>query len=296
MKMQRVWNKLLYPPISMMIFLTMLSAAGLVFAFSQGRSEHPLAIVAYVVSAYTLTVVCVACVKVFPERYSKARQRIYDHPIGNRFMTDVEYKTRVSLYVSLGVNTLYSATHLFAGVWYNSVWFTTLAVYHIILATMRFLLLRYVNRNLIGEKRVSEFKLSRLCAGILITVNLALSGVVVLVIKQDGGFEYPGILIYVVALYTFYITIAAAANIIKYRKYDSPIITSAMAIRLTVALISMLSLEIAMFAEFGAGMSSKSQLIMIAATGAGICVIVVFMSVNIIVKANREIERLQMEA
>lgn len=296
MQIRNLLNKLLYPPISVMILLTILSAAGLVFIFTKGLSEHLLAIVAYVVSAYTLIVVCVAFWKVFPGHYRKTKQRIYDHPIGNRLMTDAEYKTRVSLYVSLTVNILYSATHLGAGVLYKSVWFITLAVYHVILATMRFLLLRYVNRNSIGEKRVSEFKLSRLCGVILITVNLALSGVVVLVISQGRGFEYPGVLIYVVALYTFYITIAAATNLIKYRKYDSPLITSAMAIRLTVALISMLSLEIAMFAEFGADTSPESQAIMIAATGAVICVIVVFMAISIIRKANREIKRLQMEA
>lgn len=85
---------------------------------------------------------------------------------------------QVSLYLSLGINLLY--------------------------AVMRFLLLRHSNRNAFGENLVSELKQYRLCGVILMLMNIALSGVVILVIRKNEGFQYAGYLIYVMAMYAFY--------------------------------------------------------------------------------------------
>lgn len=208
-------------------------------------------------------------------------------------MTDTAYRTHFSLYVSLAINLLYVATNLFSGIWYRSVWSITLAVYYIILAVMRFLLLRFSGKIGIGNDRVKELKRSRLCGIILMTVNLALSGVVVLVILQNKGFEYSGVLIYVMATYTFYVTVNSIVNIFKYRKYNSPIILTAKAINLAAALVSMLSLETAMLSQFGdENTAPHFNQIMVGATGAGVCAIVVTMSVYTIVRTNKELKKL----
>lgn len=61
------------------------------------------------------------------------------------------------------------------------------------------------------------------------------------------------------------------------------------------ALVSMLSLETAMFAEFGADMSASSRRLMIALTGAGISIIVIMMAVVLIVNATKEIRKIRSE-
>lgn len=61
-----------------------------------------------------------------------------------------------------------------------------------------------------------------------------------------------------VALYTFYITTTAIIDIIKYRKYNSPVMSISKVIKLAAALVSMLFLETAMFAQFGADMAKES--------------------------------------
>ena len=56
------WKKfgkhLLFPPIWIMIVLTIISTASLVLIFVNGMSESPIAYVAYMVSFYTLVVIC----------------------------------------------------------------------------------------------------------------------------------------------------------------------------------------------------------------------------------------------
>lgn len=79
---------------------------------------------------------------------------------------------------------------------------------------------------------VSELKHYRLCGVILLLMNVALSGVVVLVIRKNEGFHYAGYLIYVVAMYAFYNIISAVRDVLKYRKYKSPVMSAAKAIKL----------------------------------------------------------------
>ena len=190
--------KLLYPPVWVIALLTPLCTAALIIIFLFGYDEHPLAYAAYVLSAYTLTVVVMWLVN-----YKSAKNKVYSHPLGNRFMTDLPFRTHVSLYGSLAVNLLYVALNVISGVMYKSVWFYTLALYYAILAVMRFLLVSFANRVGIGKNRFKELRRSRLCGFILLTVNLFLSGAVLMILHQNKGFEYNGILIYVMAAYTF---------------------------------------------------------------------------------------------
>ena len=294
MDWKKMYKNLIYPPVWLMLIAAVISTVCLTAVFVKGWDESPFAYVTYVLAFYSLSVICIACVKVFPLYYRNIQQKIYNNKFGNRYMTDAVFKTHISLYISLCINLLYVATNLFTGIWYRSVWSVTLAAYYIILAVMRFLLLRFTNRVGIGKDREKELKRSRLCGIILITVNLALSGVVILVISQNKGFRYNGILIYVMAMYTFYVTTHSIINIFKYRKYNSPVMSTAKSINLAAALVSMLSLETAMLYQFGTESASPYfNRIMIGATGAGVCLIVVTMAVYTIVRANKELKKLR---
>lgn len=284
--------KLLYPPVWLILLLVPLCTAALIFVFVNGYEEHPVSYFAYLLSFYTLTAVVMRCVKVVPKRYRSAKKALYDHPIGERLMTDMPFRTHITLYGSLGVNLLYVALNIVSGILYKSAWFYILAFYYTILAVMRFLLVRFVNRIGIGNNRFKELRRSRLCGYILLLINLALSGAVLMILYQDKGYEYSGILIYVMAAYTFWITGVAIKNLIKYRKFGSPVMSMAKIISMAAALVSMLSLETAMFSQFGAEMSRENQRLMIALTGAGVSIIIITMSVYSIIRNSKEIKRI----
>ena len=291
MDWKKLGKKLLYPPIWLMALLAIASAVLLVMVFLKGWEESPIAYGAYVLAFYTLSVVCVFCSMVLPKQYKQIRQKVYDHPLGNRYMTDRVFRTQISLYLSLSISLLYVGTNLWS--WYlnHSWWFAVLAFYYAIMAVMRFLLVRYVQLNALGSSILKEWKRSRICAYILLLVNLTLSGAVLMMLYQNRGYDYPGVLIYGMAMYTFYATTHAIVDIIKYRKLGSPIMTTAKIVSLSAALVSMLNLETAMFAQFGTEMTLKDQRTMIAATGAGISATVITLSTILIVRATKEIRR-----
>lgn len=287
----KIIKRILFPPLWLMILLTLISAASLTYIFLKGLETHPMAYAFYVMAFYTLSVVSIFCATVLPGHFKNARQRVYDNKLGNRYMTDAVFRTHVSLYASLTVNLLYAAINIFSGLMYRSAWFWVLSVYYIILAVMRFLLVRYVRGNTIGDNMVGEWKRARVCACILTLINLFLSGAILMIMYRNRGFAYHGILIYVMAMYTFYITTQAVINIIKYRKYNSPILSITKVITLAAALVSMLSLETAMLTAFGEETSELTKRILIAATGAGISIVVLTMSSYMIIRSTKEIKR-----
>ncbi|MBQ5314538.1 MAG: hypothetical protein J6J52_00775 [Oscillospiraceae bacterium] len=289
------WKKLirlLYPPLWLIIILVPICAVALIYTFIGKYETHPVAYFTYVLSFYTLTVVVMRCIKTFPDIYRKIKGGVYKNPTGNRLMTDMKFRTHVSLYGSLGVNLLYVTLNVVLGFLYHTSWFFVLAFYYTILAVMRFLLLRFVNRVGIGENRFKELRRSRLCGYILLSVNLALSGAVLMILYQNKGYKYHGILIYVMAAFTFYITTVAIINLIKYKKLGSPVMSMTKIISFAAALVSMLSLETAMLSEFGKDMSEENKQIFIMLTGAGVSVCIITMAVYSIIKNSAEIKKI----
>lgn len=296
---KKVGKKLLFPPGWLIVLLIVVSTVVLTVIFLNGLENSSvvwisgLVYAAYALAAYSLTVVCAVCVVVFPGYHKKIKQKIYNNKFGNRYMTDSAYRIHFSLYVSLGINLLYVAINLFTGIRYRSVWSVTIAAYYIILALMRFLLLRFANKIGIGNDREKELRRSRLCGIILMFINFVLSGIVILVIVQNKGFEYNGMLIYIMAMYTFYITVNSIINLFKYRKYNSPVILTTKAINFAAALVSILALTTAMISQFGGeNKTPHFNQIMVGSTGAGVCAIVIIMSVYIIVRTNKELKKL----
>ena len=291
MDWKKLGKKLLFPPIWLMVLLTIASAVLLTFVFIKHWEQRAIAYFIYVLAFYTLSVVTVFCVMVLPKQYGRIRERILSNPLGNRYATDKVFRTKVSLNLSLGINLLYVAINVLSWYLYQSWWFVCLAVYYVIMSAMRFLLVRYVRVNPIGANRHGELKRSLACSYIMLLLNFFLTGAVMMVVYQNKGFAYHGILIYVMAMYTFYMATHAIINLIKYRSFESPVMSTAKVISMAAALVSMLNLETAMFAEFGADMAEEDQNLMIILTGAGISITVVTLSVLLIVKATKEIRR-----
>ena len=293
MDWKKIGKRLLFLPVWLMLILVVVSAGALVLVFVKGMEETIPAYIVYVLAFYTLTVVTVYCVMVLPKQYSMIKQKIYDKPLGRRFMTDRVFRTNISLSVSLVISMLYAGLNFWFWYTLKSYWFMVLAVYYVIMAAMRFLLVRYVRTQRIGANILGEWKRARICAYILLLINLSLSGAVLMILYQHRGYDYPGMMIYVMALHTFYALTMSIVDIVRYRKMGSPVLSTAKIVSLSAALVSMLNLETAMFVQFGEDLAPQHQRIFIILTGAGVSITVVTLSVILILKANKEIWRIK---
>ena len=289
---KKIGKKFIFLPIWLIVLLTIISTVALVAIFVKGLDMSPFAYMIYVLSFYTLTVICIGGWRTFPQCYKAVKSKLQRNKYIDRYMTDAVFKSNVGLYSSLAINFIYVVVNAVSGYVYQTYWFGIFAVYYAIIAIMRFLLVKYIMKHPIGEDHLGELKRARVCAYILMTVNLALSGAVLMMVYFDRGFRYQGFLIYVIAMYTFYITTTAIIDMVKYRKYKSPILSITKVIKMASALFSMLFLETAMFAQFGAETPPETKRIMIMLTGAGISVAVVTMAIYMIVQTSKEIKNI----
>lgn len=270
-----------------MLLLALLSIAGLILVFLKGWDEHVAATPVYVLSAYTLTVWCFFFVSVVPMWMKNAKKKLYDHPVGNKYMTDIGYKVRVSLYISLAINMMYSVFKLSSGIYYTSFWWGAVAVYYILLSIIRFLLLRYMRSE--GQNTAQDWKRYRWSGYALLLIHLSLSGIVAQMVHSNTAAVYPEVIIITSATYTFYTVTMSVLDIVKYRKYNNPAYSAAKAIRLASALVSLLTMETTMLASFGEDEGFRQ--LMTGLTGAGVCVIVLAMSLYMIIRSTREIRK-----
>lgn len=284
------------PPVPTLLIA--IPSYGLVIYALAGDHVNPIvAYVAYFLSAYALIITVTGITGVIRfvrqgiDRHPLVRKAL-DIPWVNRLLREDMFRAEAALYQGFFINLLYAGIKMFSGIFYRSFWFVTLAVYYILLATMRASLLHFVRAHKsAGENRAAELRRYRLCGMILLFMNIALAGMVILVVRANSGFEYPGVLIYVMAMYAFYATITAVRNVVKFRKYGSPVMSAAKVISLTAALVSMLALETAMLTQFGAADDPVFRQIMTASTGAGISIIVLGMAVYMIVWSTRQLKR-----
>lgn len=267
----------------------------IVFAFD---IQNPaLQYVSYLASAYAL-IVTVTGLPHLSRSLKKGREivsslflvrKFRSTAVGERYLTDIYFRSRISLHIGLTINLVYIIMKLSAGICYRSAWLISLAVYYSLLAGMRLSLIRYRSEN----DEAAEFRRYRLCGFILLIMNQALTGIVIFMVHQNRGFHYPGVLIYAMALYSFYAVITAVAGIVRTRRHQSPILSAAKAVNLVAALVSILSLTTAMLAQFGGDDDPAFCRTMTGAVGGGVCTIVILMAVFMIFRANNNLKKIE---
>jgi len=289
MDLKRIGKALLFPHILIMLVLVPLSTVLLVFSIVFIGTESPIAYVSYVLSAYTLTVWCFKIpylIKSFKK--FKEKNRFY-----LRWKNDIRLKVKVSLYGSLVWNTAYGSFLLWLGFYHRTFWFYSLAAYYISLAFMRFFLVRYTRRYTAGEKLYEEFKGYRNCGFVFLIMNLALSLIIFFMVYWNRTFVHHEITTIAMAAYTFTSFTMAIINLIKYRKYKSPVYSASKMISFASACVSMLTLESTMLTTWGQESGDMFRRIMLAATGTAISAFIIVISVYMIISGNKGMKKIQ---
>jgi hypothetical protein len=250
-------------------------------------TESPIAIISYVLSAYTLTVGClrmpyiIKLFKIFKDENKYAR----------KWRDDARLRVKVSLCGSLAWNALYGLFQLWLGFYHHTFWFYSLGAYYICLAVMRFFLALHIRRYAPGERMGMELRKYRACGWVFLFMNLALSLIVFFMLYWNRTFTHHMITAIAMAAYTFTAFTMAIVSVIKYKKYESPVFSATKAISFASACVSMLTLTSTMLTAFGDGeMDAVTQKIILGGVGLAVLAAVVSMAVFMIVNGTRKLK------
>ena len=292
MDYKRIAKALLYPHPAVMIILLPLATAFLVYSMVCLGTETVPAYISYVLSAYTLTVWCIR----IPEIIVFCKAVKNENKYVRRWLDDLRLRSNITLYGSSVWNAVFAVFQLWLGVYHHTFWYYSLGGYYICLAVMRFYLAGYSRKNGYGENMMAELKHYRLCGWVFLAMNMALTLIIFFMVYWNRTFEHSMITAIAMAAYTFTSFTLAIMGIVKYRKYNSPILSASKAIGMAAACVSMLTLESTMLTTFNDGtMDLASRRIMLTATGAAVSVFVLTMAVYMIAKSTGRIKELKLK-
>lgn len=288
-----------------MIFLVTIGmAAASVYAAITDSFPEPVNVTLYVLAGMGFICTCTLWVKailffvkVVLLPFTKSNR------IANILITDTRLRTVLFTVPGMGLNLIYAVFNGIIGVMNHSAWCGSLAAYYMLLCVMRFLSVSYARKvydrkfpwrkvhidesnSQINEDSLEAraWRVHRNCGIMLSVSSIALGGAVIMLLSGEGGKSYPGLMIYAVATYTFYKLGMAIRNMIKARKEISLLLVTLRNISYADALVSILSLQTALFAAFGQD-SEAIIPIFDALTGAGVCLMIFVLGVYMVYRS-----------
>ena len=290
------FQKLLHPSKWVLIFVPPLSFAALIFIFATQTTRNASAYMIYCMSAYSLTI----CLAALPQLIKKMKttimtsrimRKVGSSKITERYLNDLAFRGSVSIYQGVAVNFFYVVFRIATGIRYASIWFISMAVYYLVLGGLRvYLIFCYRRRNPKLERRCYHTT-----AWLLFLLNIPMGGMIVLMVRTNSGFSYPGYIIYLSALYTFYTMMTSTLKLAKFRKLGSPILSAAKVLNFIAAMMSILGLQTAMISRFSENGESYRKM-MNAITGGFVYSIVILIAVIMLlhnIKIRKKVETIE---
>jgi len=286
------WKKfvkmLLFPHIAVLIVLLPVATAFLVYSMVVLKTNEVLSHIAYVISAYTLTIWCVR----MPEIIKFIKNFKNKNKYAQIWLTDTRLRVNVSMYGSFAWNSIYGIFQLWLGIYHHTFWFCSLGAYYICLAFMRYGLVWHTTKYKPGEKMYVELKKYRATGWVFLVLNLALTLMIFFMVYWNRTFKHHEITTIAMAAYTFTTLTLAIINVIKYRKYNSPVLSAGKAISLTAGLVSILTLESTMLTTFNDGsMDLLTRRLFLALSGGAISALIITMAIYMIVRSTKQIRQ-----
>jgi len=289
LKAKKIVHYILFPHYVFLLLLLPASVVLLVHSMAFVGTSSVIAYISYFVSAYTLIIWCVR----IPMIIRLVRSVKENNRFAVKWFNDVQFRINLSLYGSVIWNLIYAVFQLVLGIYHSTFWFISLSAYYFCLCVIRFYFVNYTRKYKPGEKMLVELKKYRLCGIIFLLMNLALSLMIFFMVYWGRTFNHHEITAIAMAAFTFSSLTIAIVNVVKYRKYNSPIYSATKIVSLAAACVSMLTLESTMFTAFGDGtMSLLGQRIMLGTSGGAVSVLIIVMSVYMIRQSNKRIKKI----
>lgn len=286
--MRKYLNKLFFPHPSVVLLCSVLTAILLTLVFATDYISKMFSYVIYAFSAYSL---CILLAYLIPNASDIIKKSLSKIPIMNKYLNDKLFRAQTSIYISLINNTIYSVFYAVMAFIQKSYWQMALALYNFVFTVMRFMLVKRYNaaKKMSNDQRLTyEVKTFKSCGTLMLLMSATMTGLINLLISE-GKKASGEILTIAIAAYTFYCFTIALINIIKFRKENSPILLASKNVCFARALMSLFSLQISMFSQFG-GMESDMEIIMNIVLGLVVCMTCVAVAITMIIKANKKLK------
>ncbi len=274
------------------IFLLIISTI-ILLIYSLG-TKNPIEVIRYFSFLYSTIVLIITILNIKrfylyikaiiinSKAYQHTKNKLFNIKIIRKYFEDLRFKNLINLSLSTIFNLIFIFINFINGIINKSLWFTSLSIYYLFLTIIKI----YLLTNFKSSTKSTENNIYKYVGYLLMLLNLILSGVMVQMIIKNKAVADNSYMIYLNALYSFYLIISAIINVIKYRKYKNKLLTSVKIINFFTATVSIFMLQTTLLATFGANQLEFIKL-MNTITGSVISILTLGISSYMIIKSNK---------
>ncbi len=179
----------------------------------------------------------------------------------------------VAIGAGMSVNFAFAVMNLLTGIIGWSLWPLSLGIFYTMLAAVRGTAIA----GGINDDEWTRRELGRMAGAQLVIMDVVLAVMMSLILEHQGGFRYPGILVYAMAAYTLFQTVYSVRGLVLENRSRDTAGRIQRTINLTAALVSILATEDALMATFGSQGTEEFRIIISQVT----CIVVFCLAVTL---------------
>ena len=279
--MKKLYDFIKKPPV--LIPLSVFAYIAVGWILFTGRDNRWYSYVFYLLSAVALVLDAQIAGALLYRAIMRLLMKI---PFTNRLITDFSYRQRFGYYASIAINVIYIAINVFTGIKHAALWPFALGAYYTVLFLLRLSMVRGISEADYGVNLSAEYRQYMRCGIILLLLDATLGAIITLMVLRGFRYTYSFNMCIVMAMYVFYYVIFALVQLIRFRRYKSPLLSAVRTVTFVSAMLSVLALETAMLSQFGDA-NSDLTLTFIAVTGLVIVLLIIGMGTYMIVRGYR---------
>lgn len=248
---KKIWNKIKAPHgfwlvLFYIAFVALVASSIVLVCVSSNQTIWHY--ILYMLSAIALTYFVYTMVIFAPKMKEIAIKILKKFKFTNTMLESYGYRTIIFSIFSFIINISFVIFQGVLAFMTLSAWYISITAYYLVLAIMKGNV--FYNKKKYTDSFEKQVKNYRYTGIMFILLTIAFSGIILLIYTSNMYFEYAGLMIYVVATYTFYKLGLAIYNIFKARKQNDLYIQTIRNINLANALISIVVLQVALFQAF----------------------------------------------
>ncbi len=288
-----IWHKILHPSSSALIFYYLVFLGSItadVVCICNSRIKSWYGIIFLAVSIICIVYGTYLLILAFKLAESKIKVRFHDRKIVDMIF-NYNFRSIVGTLFSFLINAVYAVFLGSLSLMSGSLWYGALTLYYITMSVNRgSLVLKYSTihtQNLTHiETQLNKTKAYRNSGIMLLVSTLALGVFVIVMLVRPESMPFVDILIYPVAIFTFYKIVISIINLFKAQKHDDIAVQASRNINFAMAMVSVLTLQVNLFQVFEA----KNPTSYNAVSGAIICLLIIVIGIFMIVNGSKKID------
>lgn len=289
---RRAAYRILHPAPWLPAVLLLVSFPLAFYFLGLGDSSSWIACTVYPLAAYSLTALCVGLPDAIAHLRTSVRESRLVRKLGStetarRMACDGDFRRSAVMLRGIADNAVYAAFRFFTGLRLSSVWLLSIAFYCAALAALKACVAVCFRR---AAERSDRTEYERRCmekiSRLVLLLNVPMGVMIFRMVMKNSSYNYPGSMIYLSALHTFYTAVVSIINFVGMRAGTGALVHGAKMIDCISASMSLLGLQTALLARFSPD-DIEYRFMMNALTGAGVFVLVIIFSVRMSVYSKK---------